>query len=164
MVQPLGYLGPVPGRRADGLVRDVRLRHGGHARRGDRRPAPACALGDPAGHFWPPGSPAACSSSAGLLASATRPTPRSARSPAGCPRSSRTCSGPGLGSLFLVAVVFAVTVCALAVHAARSGSSSPWPATTTCRLPASWPGFSTRRKRRSLRPLSRGSWRPSSSC
>ena len=112
-----GWLSPLPGRRGDALVRHVRLRHGRHPRRGNQGSAAARALGHSPG-ISAAGVAGGLLIIAGLLAvRRSRPCPGSARSPAGCPRSSSEALGPELGNVFLGVVIFAVTVCALAVHA-----------------------------------------------
>ena len=47
--QALGYHGPIPDRRAHGLVRVLRVRHGRRAGRRDRSTPPPRSLGDPPG-------------------------------------------------------------------------------------------------------------------
>ena len=84
-----------------------------------RRPASLAVVlrGRFSRHSPPPHWRAACSFSSESSPSATLPAPSSGRSPAACRSSSRTCSARGSAAA-LASVIFAVFVCALAVHAA----------------------------------------------
>ena len=106
----------VPGRLGDGLLRDVRVRHGGNARGGDQRPAPACARAILRA-LLAAGVAGGLLIVAGLLAVRDPADVALGQITGGLHLIVKDVLGPGLGNLFLVAVVFAVTVCALAVHA-----------------------------------------------
>ena len=104
------------GRVADGLVRALRLRHGGHAGRGDRPASSTRPAGDPPGtgrrgHGW------ALLIVSAILAVSDPTRPELGQIVGGLPMIVKDVLGPGLGRLFLIDVAFAVFVCALAVHA-----------------------------------------------
>ena len=103
-------------RGGDALVRAVRLRHGRHPGRGNQRSAAASTLGDSPGSR-PRDSPAALLIIAGLLAVSDPAMPELGEITGGLPLIVKESLGPELGNVFLGVVIFAVSVCALAVHA-----------------------------------------------
>ena len=106
--------GHVPDRDVHVAVRDLRLRHGRHARRGDPRPAPGGAEGDPrldhrrVRHRRHLPLRAACSRS---RTSATR-----SRAPSGRRTSSTRTSANAFSTVFLLVVAAAIFVCCLAIQ------------------------------------------------
>ena len=116
--RPAGRLpGPIPGGGAHGLVRLVRVRHGRYPGRRDR-PSPAAALpGRSSRPSPPPDWPARCSCSSASSRSAIPRHPELGRISGGLPFLVKDVLGPRLGVFLLLEVIFAVFVCALAVHA-----------------------------------------------
>ena len=110
--------GPVSGGGADGVLRDVRVRHGRCPGRGDRRASPAGSLGDLAGARRRRSRRRVLLILFGILAVSDPRLPELGTISGGLPFLVKNVLGEKLGVLLLVEVIFAVFVCALAVHAA----------------------------------------------
>ena len=92
---------------------------------------------------------------AGLLAASDPAMPELGEITGGLPLIVKQSLGPELGNVFLGVVIFAVTVCALAVQAGTVRLIFAMARDNSLPLRGSWPGSSTRPAPRSSRPWSR---------